>query len=203
MNRARRLRSDWESIEKFIQPSSTVLDLGCGDGALLEQLRNNKNVVVRGVDIDQSNILSCIQKQISVFQSDLDEGLSDYGDKTFDYVILSLTLQVVYEPKMLLREIMRVGKKGIVSIPNFGYWLNRIQLMFKGTSPVTEHLPYEWYNTPNIRTATVADFIDLCRELNIKIEATAHTRLNGQPISSFLANLYPNLFSEVSVFLLS
>ncbi|MBN2144138.1 MAG: methionine biosynthesis protein MetW [Candidatus Aureabacteria bacterium] len=198
-----RMRSDWESIEKFIQPSSTVLDLGCGDGSLLELLRKNKNVQVRGVDIDQNNILSCIQKEIPVFQSNLDEGLSDYGDKTFDYVILSLTLQVVYEPRMLLKEIMRVGKKGIVSIPNFGYWISRIQLLIKGTSPVTEHLPYEWYNTPNIRTTTVADFINLCGEMNIRIEATAHTCLKGKKVPSCFATLLPNLFSEVSVFLLS
>lgn len=203
MKRTSISRTDWEAIENFVSPGSTVLDLGCGDGSLLEQLKNNKKVLVRGVDIDQNNILSCIQKGISVFQSDLDGGLSDYGDKTFDFVILSLTLQVVYEPKMLLREILRVGKKAIVSIPNFSYWLNRFQLLTRGESPVTEHMPYEWYNTPNIRTLTVADFRKLCKELKIKIEAEAHTTIRGNPLTSALAKHFPGLFSEISIFLLS
>ncbi|EKD89754.1 MAG: methionine biosynthesis protein MetW, partial [uncultured bacterium] len=149
------------------------------------------------------NIISCIEKGISVFQSDLDEGLSDYGDKSFDFVILSLTLQVVFEPEMLIKEMLRVGKKVIVSIPNFGNWEVRLRLLFFGESPKPKHLPYDWYNTPNIRVVTVSDFIKLCKIMNINIEAQSHTCISGMGINKLLAKIFPNLFSEVSVFLLS
>lgn len=196
-------RTDWESIENFITDNAKVLDLGCGDGGLIERLKNNKNINGRGVEIKQKDILSCIEKGISVFQSDLDEGLSDFVDKSFDFVILSLTLQVVYEPEMLLKEMLRVGKKVIVSIPNFGHLEMRLRLFFLGESPKSKHLPYEWYNTPNLRTITVADFIKLCGKLNINIEKVSHTCIFRKGIMQSLAKLFPNLFSEISVFLLS
>ncbi len=196
-------RSDWNIIEPFITPHSKVLDLGCGDGSLLELLRDKKKILARGVDINPANILSCIQKGISVFQSDLDEGLSDYGDEAFDFVILSLTLQVVYEPKMLLKEMLRVGKKAIVSIPNFGHWSLRSRMFFFGQSIKSKHLPYEWYDTPNIRVITVKDFMNLCKHMNVKIESLGHTTLSRTIVESFFAERMPNLFSQVSVFLLS
>jgi methionine biosynthesis protein MetW len=197
------IRSDWNILESFITPHAKVLDLGCGDGSLLELLRDKKKILARGVDINPVNILSCIQKGLSVFQSDLDEGLSDYGDKAFDFVILSLTLQVVYTPKMLLKELLRVGKKAIVSIPNFGHWSLRSRMFFFGQSIKSKHLPYEWYDTPNIRVITVKDFMSLCDHMNIKIEALGHTTLSRTAIESFFAKRMPNLFSQVSVFLLS
>jgi len=196
-------RTDWQNIETFVEPGTKVLDLGCGDGSLLEYLIAKKNIIARGVDINEHFILECIQKGISVFQSDLDEGLSDYGDNSFDYVILSLTLQVVYEPQMLLKEMLRVGKKVIVSIPNFGHWTIRGYFFFTGRTPKTKHLPYEWYNTPNIRTITVSDFIHLCKEMHITLEQKAQTTLFPNPVSLAMAQFMPNLFSRICVFLLS
>lgn len=196
-------RIDWEYIEHFVAENAKVLDLGCGDGSLLNLLKQNKSITARGVEIDQKNILSCLEKGISVFQSDLDEGLSDYGDKSFDYVILSLTLQVVYEPEMLLKEMLRVGKKVIVSIPNFGHLNMRLHLLFTGESPKACHLPYNWFNTPNIRTVSVADFTKLCKIQGIKIEKVNHTCISRAGIYNLLASVLPNLFSEVSIFLLS
>ena len=196
-------RADWESIEQFVTSKAKVLDLGCEDGSLLAQLKKSRNIQGRGVEIDQKKILSCIEKGIPVFQSNLNTGLSDYGDKTFDFVILSLTLQVVFEPEMLIKEMLRVGKKAIVSIPNFGHWQMRYQLLFNGVSPKSHHLPYEWHNTPNIRFITIHDFKVFCKRLNITIEALSHTCISGGKTASFLARVFPNLFSEVSVFLLS
>lgn len=196
-------RADWNSIEQFVTPNAKVLDLGCEDGSLLAQLKKSRNIQGRGVEIDQKKILSCIEKGIPVFQSDLDAGLSDYGDHTFDFVILSLTLQVVFEPEMLIKEMLRVGKKVIVSIPNFGHWQMRYQLFFNGVSPKSSHLPYEWHNTPNIRFITIHDFKIFCKRLNIHMEGISHTCISGGTTASFLARLFPNLFSEVSVFLLS
>jgi methionine biosynthesis protein MetW len=196
-------RTDWKSIESFVTPGAKVLDLGCGDGALLDLLRRNRRVHARGVEIDQKNILACIEKGISVFQSDLDEGLTDYGDKSFDFVILSFTLQVVYDPRMLLKEMMRVGRKVIVSIPNFGHWEMRFRLFFQGCAPKSRHLPFEWYDTPNIRTATMCDFVRLCDMMGIRIESVSHTCMTRNGLFAPAARLLPNLFSEVSVFLLS
>ena len=196
-------RTDWNSIESFITENSKVLDLGCGEGGLLELLSKSKKIHARGVEIDQKNILSCIEKGLSVFQGDLDEGLSDFSDKSFDFVILSLTLQVVYNPEMLLKEMLRVGKKIIVSIPNFGHWEMRSRLFFLGECPKSKHLPFEWYNTTNIRFLTVTDFIKFCREKNFKIENMSHTCITHNGTFSVLARCFPNLFSEVSVFLLS
>lgn len=196
-------RTDWNSIEAFITEGAKVLDLGCGDGGLLEKLIKSKNIQARGVEIDQTNILSCLEKGISVFQSDLDEGLSDYGDKTFDFVILSLTLQVVHNPEMLLKEMLRVGKKIIVSIPNFGHWEMRSWLFFLGKCPKSRHLPFEWHNTPNIRFITVTDFMLFCKKMNFKVDGLSHTCITHGGLFSILANMFPNIFSEVSVFLLS
>jgi methionine biosynthesis protein MetW len=197
-------RSDWKSIERLVTEGSKVLDLGCGDGSLLDLLIRTKNIRGRGVEIDEKNILSCLEKGISVFQSNLDEGLSDYADQSFDFVILSLTLQEVYEPKMLLQEMLRVGKEVIVSIPNFGHWSIRFRLLFRGFSPKSTHLPYEWYDSPNIRFITVTDFKNFCHSMNIEIHSVFHTSYTSHSLlDSLFTILFPNLFSEVSVFLLS
>lgn len=197
------VRRDWMIIESFIKPKSRVLDLGCGDGSLLAILKSKKNIIARGVEISEENIQACIQKGISVFQSDLDEGLRDFSDKSFDYVILSSTIQVVYEPKMLLTEMLRVGKKVIVSIPNFGYYPLRFSLFFKGKTPKSKILPFEWYDTPNIRTLTVDDFKLLCHDTGVRIDKMRHIHSSPSPIAAQLAKLLPNWFSEISIFLLS
>lgn len=159
----------FEEIIKLINSDSRVLDLGCGSGELLYMLKEKKNVYATGVDIEEKMVLNCIKKGLSVFQGDLDEGLKDYESGSYDYVVLSHTLQVVKRPKELLSEMLRVGKKVIVNFPNFGHMGIRLQLLFKGRMPVTEGLPYSWYNTPNIHLCTRNDFIELVKEVNAKI----------------------------------
>ncbi|MBN1520889.1 MAG: methionine biosynthesis protein MetW, partial [Candidatus Aureabacteria bacterium] len=138
-------RTDLEIISGLVHEGASVLDLGCGDGCLLKKLKDEKMIIARGVDISEENIISCITKGISVFQGDLDEGLVDYADSSFDYVILAQTLQVVRKPRMILNEALRIGKKAIVSIPNFGYWQIRLKLLLTGRMPKLNFLPYEWY----------------------------------------------------------
>ncbi len=175
-------------ITNLIEENSTVLDLGCGDGELLLRLMREKNVKGRGVDIEERMIMLCISKGISVFQGNLDEGLKDYGSKSYDYVILNQTLQVTHKPILVLNEMLRVGKRAIISFPNFGHYKLILQLLFRGRMPVTKDLPYQWYNTPNIHLCTRNDFIELCRENNIKIIREIDIR-EGKIISGFLPNL--------------
>jgi len=195
-------RKDLEIISSLVEENTSVLDLGCGDGTLLEKLKKEKNIIARGVDISEENIIECITKGISVFQGNLDEGLADYSDKSFDYVVLSQTLQVVRNPRMILNEALRVGKKAIVSIPNFGYIGIRLQLLLKGKMPKLEFLPYEWYETPNIRLMTVRDIKELFKKDNITIEKEIHTVFSDN-FAKHIASVWPNLFSQTSVFLIS
>ncbi len=161
--------ADYEKIISIVEQDSKVLDLGCGTGELLFRLIRNKNVKGRGVEIDQANILKCIGKGLSVFQGNIDEGLKEYQDKSYDYVILNQTLQVTHKPQFVLKEMLRVGRKAIVSFPNFAYWKIRAQLFFHGTMPKTETLPFEWYETPNIKLVTIKDFRKFCKDNKIKI----------------------------------
>ena len=179
---------NYEEIVKIIEPGSTVLDLGCGDGELLYRLKKEKNVIGRGVDLEERMIMLCISKGLSVFQGNLDEGLKDYSSKSYDYVILNQTLQVTHKPVLVLHEMLRVGKKAIISFPNFGYYQLRLQLLFKGKMPITKELPYQWYNTPNIHLCTRNDFITLCRENDIKILREIDIK-SGKRIRKFLPNL--------------
>ena len=195
-------RKDLEIISSFVEKNTSVLDLGCGDGSLLKKLKHERNIIARGVDILEENIISCITKGISVFQGNLDEGLADYSDKSFDYVILAQTLQVVHKPRMILNEALRVGKSAIVSIPNFGYWQVRVKIGFTGKMPKLEFLPYEWYETPNIRLLTINDFRNLCKKDNITIEKEIHTNLRDKS-DSWLTRTWPNLFAQASIFLVS
>lgn len=178
----------YDEIAALVEPGSSVLDLGCGSGQLLEKLIRERNVTGRGVDIEEEMIFKCISKGISVFQGDLDEGLRDYGSASYDYVILNSTLQVVHNPLFLLSEMLRVGKKAIINFPNFGHFYNRIQLAFTGRMPMTPSLPYQWYNTPNIHLCTRKDFIRLCTGEGISILKIIDMK-NGKRISSFLSNL--------------
>lgn len=163
------LTFSYDEIVKLVEPGSTVLDLGCGDGELLLRLMKERHVRGRGVDIQESMIHKCISKGISVFHGNLDEGLKDYTTGSYDYVILNRTLQVVHNPVLLLSEMIRVGRQAIVNFPNFGYLLNRLQLMFGGRMPVNRNLPFQWYNTPNIHFCTRKDFLILCEELGIPV----------------------------------
>ena len=168
--KAKYIRADRDSITKLIPENSVVLDLGCGDGSLLADLVEKKNVTGRGVDIDEQNIMRCVERGLSVCHADLDKGLGDYPDDFYDYVILNQTLQVIKNPDMIIREMLRVGKFGVVGFPNFGHWLVRMKFLAGGRMPKTSLLPFEWYDTPNIHSLTIDDFRDFCRSRNISIE---------------------------------
>ena len=172
----------------MVEPGSSVLDLGCGDGELLQLLRDTRNATVRGIDIEESMIRECLAKGISVFQVNLDEGLKEYGSGSYDYVILNETLQVVHEPVQLIREMVRVGRTAIVNFPNFGNLVNRVQLLIGGRMPVNTDLPYQWYDSANIHFCTRRDFVQLCHEMEIPIIATVDIR-HGRRISPIAANL--------------
>lgn len=196
----RHIRLDLELISDLVAENSIVLDLGCGTGDLLFKLLKEKNVQGHGVEIFDQYIYACVDKGVPVVHADLDEGLDDYPDKSFDYVILSRTLQVVRKPHQILKEMLRVGKIGIVSLPNFGFWKVRFQLFFKGKMPVTKILPYQWYDTPNIHLATIKDFKIFCEQANIKFKKQIYIGMdrNGKR----LANLFPNLFAELAIFVI-
>ena len=172
----------------MVDHGSSVLDLGCGNGELLQLLRDTRGATVRGVDIEESMIRECLKKGISVFQGNLDEGLKEYGSGSYDYVILNETLQMVHDPVQLIREMVRVGRTAIVNFPNFGNLVNRLQLLIGGRMPVNQDLPYEWYDSPNIHFCTRRDFLQLCRKMEIPIISTVDVR-HGRRISSNTANL--------------
>ncbi len=162
-------RRDLQIVSRLIEPDSRVLDLGCGDGRFLAHLKKSKNASVLGLELEQEKILQCIANGVPVIQRNLNSNLDFADDKSFDYVILSHTLQELDNPDRLLGEIVRVGKKAVVSFINFGYFPNRLQLLFSGRMPRNKSLPHEWYNTPNIHLGTIADFQRLCKEKDIKI----------------------------------
>ena len=190
-------------FQKFfpdLASETTILDLGCGDGALLHRLMEEKDIYGLGIDINTDAVLSCIEKGVSVIQEDVDEGLEQYKDGSYDYVVLSETLQAVLKPDYLLDQIVRIGKKAIVSFPNFGYYKVRLKLFFNGRMPKSDALPYEWYNTPNIHLLTINDFRDFCRSKNIKI--TKEICLTKKWKRSVL-NIGPkNFFADEAVFLI-
>jgi methionine biosynthesis protein MetW len=169
-HRASDIRVDLFLIANNIPEGSKVLDVGSGDGMLLEYLRREKNVFGRGIELSPDGVNQSIAKGLSVIQGNAEEEISHFPDDSFDYVILSQTLQAMDRPDKILNELLRIGKRAIVSFPNFGYWRVRLHLMLKGKMPVTKSLDYPWYSTPNIHFCTIRDFVDLCDELNIKIE---------------------------------
>lgn len=196
---ARRTRLDYALIESLIEPDSAVLDIGCGDGELLEELTIDKNIKAKGIELDQHLVLECVNRGLTVIQHDVEKGLKNHADKKFDYVILSQTVQTLKNPEKVLMELLRVGKKVIVSFPNFAYWRCRLQLFFRGKAPVTKKLPFEWYNSPNIHFLSMRDFNLFCRKLGAKVEKRiplAENRKSPVGIAS-------NLLAEQIIYLIS
>jgi methionine biosynthesis protein MetW len=161
-------RSDFAAIAEWVRPDSRVLDLGCGDGTLLKYLQSKLGVTGYGVEIVDERVLACVRNGVNVIQGDLERGLTEFGDRSFDYVILSQTLQAVKNSERIIRDMLRVGREGIVTFPNFGFWRNRIQVAL-GYMPVSDNLPYQWFDTPNVHLCTIADFERFCAERNIRI----------------------------------
>lgn len=193
------LRPDLEIISEWIAPQSRVLDLGCGDGALLSYLNATREVTGYGLELDEDKIQKCIEGKVNVIQSDLDAGLADFFDAdSFDYVILSLTLQAVRYPSLLLDEMLHVGSEGIVSFPNFGHWRNRLQIALGGRMPVSRNLPNDWYNTPNIHLCTLKDFENLCAKKDIVI--LQRSVVDQAHRTSLGMKLLPNLLGEIALY---
>ena len=187
------MRSDLAAIVQWVPQGARVLDLGCGDGALLRSLWQEREAPGYGVEIDDDNVLACVANDVNVLQVDLESGLSLFADRSFDCVILSETLQTIHRTEFLMREMLRVGREVIVSFPNFGHWRARVQVAF-GRMPVSEALPYEWYETPNVHHCTINDFEDLCRRLGVRVKERLALH-EGRPVTTL-----PNLMGSVAVY---
>ena len=182
------MKKEFKIISELIENNTRVLDVGCGDGTLIKYLKDYKNIDTRGLEISKSNVQKCVAKGLTVIEGEAEKDIKQFPNSSFDYVILSQTLQAFLDPENVISELLRVGKKAIVTIPNFGYWKVRIHLLFRGTMPITKDLPNEWYNTPNLHMCTIKDFVNYCNKKNIKI--------NSKNLS------YKNLFSQLGIFVI-
>ena len=188
---------EYRMIVEWVEEGSSVLDLGCGDGELLSLLIRTRNVRAQGIEIDEQAIYQCVAKGVSVFHEDIDNGLPEYGDKSFDYVVLHQSFQQVKKPDIVLKEALRVGRKVIVGFPNFVHYSARFQIFFKGKTPVTPSLPYSWHDTPNFHFLSISDFIEYCRTKEIEIERSFFVGRNG------VVRRFPNLFALSGIFLIT
>ena len=196
------MKNEFKVIADLIEKNTRVLDVGCGDGVLMEFLKDNKNIDIRGLEISKNKAQKCIAKGLTVIEGNAEFDLKQFPDKSFDYVVLSQTLQAFLNPELVINELLRVGKKAIVTIPNFGYWKVRLHLLLKGTMPVTEALPDQWYDTPNLHMCTIKDFVYFVKSRNIKIfKSLALNKKNTSLINSNNLGI-KNLFSDLGIFLI-
>ena len=196
------MKKEFQIISELIENNKRVLDVGCGDGTLMKHLKDNKNIDTRGLEISKNNVQLCISKGLSVIEGNAERDLQQFPDLSFDYVILSQTLQAFYNPEKVIDDLLRVANKAIVTIPNFGFWKVRLHLFFQGTMPVTKHLPNEWYNTPNLHMCTIKDFVNFCthKKINLfKSLALHEEKVSG--INNKNLNI-KNLLSELGIFLI-
>lgn len=195
------LHLNYSIISNLIEEGSSVLDLGCGEGELLKLLKDKK-INSRGIEINQDNVIKCLEKGLSVVQGDIDEGLQEYPDKSYDYIVLNQTLQSTEKPDYVIQEMLRVGKKAFVSFPNFGYWRVRFYLLFNGKMPKSKILPFEWFDTPNIHLLTIDDFFDFAKKNKIKIEKTV-CMTRAKVRNGILRRIFNNLLTEEVIFVVS
>ena len=198
-----KMKKEFKVIADLLPDNTRVLDIGCGDGSLMHLLKKEKNIEVRGLELNQENVQECIRKGLPVIQGNAETELHQFPNKSFDYVVLSQTLQAFYEPEKVLRNLLRIGKSVVISIPNFGFWKVRIKLLFFGEMPVTKTLPNTWYNTPNLHMCTIKDLFNFCDEKKINIKKVVG--VNEDKTSTIKkSNLESkNLFSKVGIFLIS
>ncbi len=196
------MKKEFKVIADLLPNNTKVLDVGCGDGSLMYLLKKEKNVEVRGLELNQGNVQECIHKGLPVIQGNAETELHQFPDKSFDYVVLSQTLQAFYEPEKVLKNLLRIGKSVVISIPNFGYWKVRTKLLFFGKMPVTKTLPNTWYNTPNLHMCTIKDLFDFCDEKNINIKTAVGVNENKTSIIMKSNLEIKNLFYKIGIFLI-
>ena len=196
------MKNEFKVISDLIEDNKKVLDVGCADGTLMQFLKENKNINVRGLEISKEKVQECIAKGLTVIEGNAEKDLKQFPDKSFDYVVLSQTLQAFLSPELVLDELLRVGKKAIVTIPNFGNWKVRLHLLFKGTMPITKSLPEQWHSTPNLHMCTIKDFVNFIKSKEIKMIKTL--ALNNNNVSNITnSNLgTKNLFADLGIFLI-
>ena len=196
------MKPEFQIISNFIEKNTRVLDVGCGDGILMEFLKKNKEINIRGIEISKNNAQKCVGKGLSVIEGNAEKDLTQFPDSSFDFVILSQTLQAFLDPETVIKELLRIGKKAIVTLPNFGFWKVRLHLLIKGTMPITKNLPDEWYNTPNLHMCTIKDFYNFCHDRNIKLDkALALHNEKTSSINEINLNV-KNLSAELGIFLI-
>jgi methionine biosynthesis protein MetW len=196
------MKNEFQVIADLIEKNKKVLDVGCADGTLMKFLKDNKNINIRGLEISKDKVQKCIAKGLTVIEGNAEKDLIQFPDKSFDYVVLSQTLQAFLNPELVINELLRVGKKAIVTIPNFGYWKIRLHLLTKGTMPITKTLPDEWYNTPNLHMCTIKDFVYFVKSRNFKIfKSIALSNENVSSINDTNLGL-KNLFADLGIFLI-
>ena len=196
------MKSEFKVIADLLPNNSKVLDVGCGDGSLMDLLAKDKNIEVRGLELDQSNVQKCIVKGLPVIQGDAETELYQFPPQSFDYVILSQTLQAFYKPDKVLKELLRIGKSVIVSIPNFGYWKIRTSLLFFGKMPITKTIPNTWFNTPNLHMCTIKDLFNYCEDQNIEIKKVIGVNENNISLIKKSNLEMKNLFAKLGIFLI-